>query len=132
MCLGVDASGWGSGAGTHLSTFVHLMRGEFDDNLHWPFRGDITLQLISCRVDEEHVKATIHFDDSVHDVVSRVTEGERALGGWGRSKFISHSALDCDKNTGFLDKDKLEFRVMFVKVHSTESFSSLQSSAVIM
>ena len=39
MCLGVDANGDGDGAGTHVSVFVTIMRGEHDDKLTWPFRG---------------------------------------------------------------------------------------------
>ena len=29
MCLRVDATGYGDGEGTHMSAFVHLMRGVF-------------------------------------------------------------------------------------------------------
>ena len=49
----------------------------------------------------------------------RVTEGERALRGQGKFQFISHSALGYGRNTDFLDKDALEFRVTSVKVHSS-------------
>ena len=37
MCLSIDANGIGCGEGTHLSVFMYLMRGEFDDQLKWPF-----------------------------------------------------------------------------------------------
>ena len=43
MCLSIDANGIGCGEGTHLSVFVYLMRGEFDDQLKWPFRGSVTV-----------------------------------------------------------------------------------------
>ena len=33
--------------GTHVSVFTCLMRGEFDSHLKWPFRGDITIQLLN-------------------------------------------------------------------------------------
>ena len=120
MCLGVDANGWLDGTGTHVSAFNCLMRGEFDDDLLWPFRGEITLQLINCRVDEGHVEHTTPFDDSVPDSdACRVMEGERAHGGQGTSKFIPHSALQCNEswNTEYLCRsDSLEFRVTRVKV----------------
>ena len=45
MCLKVLANGEGKGKGTHVSVFIHLMRGEFDDDLKWPFNGKITIQL---------------------------------------------------------------------------------------
>ena len=32
------------GAGTHLSVFVCLQHGEFDDQLEWPFNGEIVVE----------------------------------------------------------------------------------------
>ena len=45
MCLRVYANGVGTGKGTHVSVFVCLMRGEFDDLLKWLFHGEVTIQL---------------------------------------------------------------------------------------
>ena len=119
MCLSVNANYAGS-AGTHVSVAVYLMRGEYDDNLVWPFRGDVTLHLVNRKVDEGHVEGTIHFDDSTPDLhAGRVTERERSRGGWRLAHFISHSALGYGRNTDFLDKDTLEFQVTSVKVCSS-------------
>lgn len=30
----------------NLSLFIHIMRGDYDDTLNWPFSGHITLSLI--------------------------------------------------------------------------------------
>ena len=77
MSLRVDANGWESGAGTHVSVGVHLMQGEYDDNLVWPFKGAITLQLVNHRADEGHVERTVPFDDSTpYDIAGRVTNRE--------------------------------------------------------
>ena len=32
---------WYRGSGTHLSVYAQLMRGEYDNELEWPFEGDI-------------------------------------------------------------------------------------------
>ena len=45
MCLNVYANGHGKGKGTHVSVFVCLMMGEFDDDLKWPFSGTFAIQL---------------------------------------------------------------------------------------
>ena len=120
MCLTVDANGAGSGTDTHVTVAVSLMRGEYDDNLVWPFRGDVTFHLVNRKVDEGHVELTGHFKDGVPDgAVGRVMEGERAPRGRGLGQFISHSALGYGRNTDFLDKDALEFRVTSVKVYSS-------------
>ena len=120
MCLRVDANGWLDGTGTHVSAANYLMRGEYDDDLLWPFRGEITFQLINHRADKGHVEFTSHFDDSAPDSATcRVMEGELARGGKGMSLFIPHSALQCNKswNTEYLCRsDSLEFRVTRVKV----------------
>ena len=120
MCLSVDANGAGSGADTHVTVSVYLMRGEYDDNLVWPFRGDITLHLVNRKVDEGHVEWTANFKEGdPDDIAGRVTEGEEAPRGWAWDQFISHSALGYGRNTEFFDKDALEFRVTSVKVHSS-------------
>ena len=120
MCFGMYANGTGSDTGTHVTVGVYLMRGEYDDNLVWPFRGDVTCHLVNRKADKGNVGGTIPFSDSTSDdVAGRVTEGERALRGQGRFQFISHSALGYGRNTEFLDKDALEFRVTSVKVHSS-------------
>ena len=70
--LRVNANGHGDGEGSHISVFVHLMRGEFDDHLKWPFRGDITIQLLNQLEDkkQQHHTETIHFNDKTPDSVA--------------------------------------------------------------
>ena len=43
--LTVYANGYGKGKDTHVSVFAHLMRGEFDDNLKWPFQYHVTVAI---------------------------------------------------------------------------------------
>ena len=47
LCLRAYLNGDGSGKGTHISLFIVLMKGEFDDLLSWPFRHRVTLTLIN-------------------------------------------------------------------------------------
>ena len=49
LCLGVYANGFAAEKGKHVSVFVYLMRGEFDDDLKWPFFGTITMHLENTR-----------------------------------------------------------------------------------
>ena len=44
-----------------MSVFVHLMRGEYDSMLKWPFRGDITIQLVNHNNDQDHNEKTVTF-----------------------------------------------------------------------
>jgi len=119
MCLRVHANGQDRGEGTDVSVLVHLMRGEHDDHLKWPFQGDITVQLLNQRREEEHMERTICFDDNAGSKYkSRVTGRFRAVNGWGYSKFIAHSALGYNsaKNIEYLRNNCLKFRVTKIKV----------------
>jgi TNF receptor-associated factor 4 len=90
MCLNVCPNGSGSGKGTHLSVYVHLMRGEFDDQLKWPYRGEVTVKLVNQEEDKDHVVKTVHFTTSLSDnSCNRVIAGDRASGGPGYSRFLS-------------------------------------------
>ena len=70
MCLNIDANGWAEGKCTHVSVCVALMQGKFDYSLKWPFRGDITIQLLN-QEDKGHYKITICFTDKT--TAGRVT-----------------------------------------------------------
>ena len=112
LVLNVDADGYGSGEGTHVSVFLHLMRGEFDNKLEWPFQGNINIQLLNQMENKMHCEGTIHFADNRGE---RVTDTEMAAIGWGLSlEFISHRQLSYDpyKNSYFLKNDTLLFRVV--------------------
>ena len=119
MCLRVRAKGQDQGMGTHVSTYVHLMRGEHDDHLKWPFRGDITVSVLNQREEEDHVVMTTHMDDRTSDACSgRVIGRERNVVGKGIGTFIAHSALGYNsaKSTEYLRNDCLQFRVTNVKL----------------
>ena len=102
MCLKVVANGCNIGKGTHVSVYVCLMRGEFDNYLKWPFRGEVTVQLLNQIEDKGHHEKTLDFANGTPDsCADRVTASERAAS-WGRPQFISHRALNYNKNCQYL------------------------------
>ena len=109
LCLQVDANG----DGANVSVFICLMQGEFDDRLKWPFRGDITIQLLNQEGKEGHRTRIISFTDRTPDNIAgkQLAAGERNFG-WGRFRFISHNEL----SPKYLKKDCLQFRVSEVKL----------------
>ena len=111
MCLEVYPNGWDAGKGTHVSVYIHLKRGEWDNYLQWPFRGDVTIRLLNQTEDEGHHELTRDFTDTVSDdITGRMTTRRRAQGlGW--PQFISHEALSCDPNKQYLHYDSLQFRI---------------------
>ena len=110
----VDANGVAKGKDTHVSVCVFLMRSENDVQLKWPFKGDITIQLMNWSEDKGHVEYIFPFDNNTPLTSSqRVTEGERGPKGWGFQTFISHADLHYNptRRTSFLHNDILCFKV---------------------
>ena len=99
LCIRVVANGNGEGKDTRikLSIIVNLMRGDYDNNLQWPFGGDIIVELVNWKEDNHHYRGdTIHLNkhNDPHDsCTSRVTDGEYASKALGNRSFISHSSL---------------------------------------
>ena len=93
MCLRVDANGIGSGRGTHLTVFVCLMRGEFDDRLKWPFQGNISIKLVNQREDRYHVIQTVGSRNASSERCKRVLTDEHINNGLGFLNFLPHAEL---------------------------------------
>ena len=112
LCVGVAASGWGDGEGTHVTIGAYLMKGDDDNFLTWPFTGTVTLELLNQLEDKNHHKKTATFPAD-HEASKRVVDGERATRGWGWPQFISHTDLDFKPliNRQYLKDNTLVFRV---------------------
>ena len=54
MCLGVFPGGNGDGKGNSISVFIHMMKGECDSELKWPFRGSVVVELLNQMADHTH------------------------------------------------------------------------------
>ena len=66
-----------------MGVTVHLVRGEFDDHLKWPFRGSLTFMLLDQEGDG-HIVKVVPFNDTVPDkVAERAVTGERNISGQG-------------------------------------------------
>ena len=113
MCIRINANGFGDGAGTHVSVFAYLMKGKNDNNLPWPFTGEVTITLLNQLEDENHHTHTLSFSPGMDTESNRrVVEGERSLG-FGYSAYIAYDQLDFDatKNRQYLKDDSLYFKI---------------------
>ena len=122
MCISMDANGVGEGKGTHVSVGAHLMKGENDDLLTWPFTGMITVELLNQLEDKNHYSMTMTFPPN-EEAGRQVVYEERPSKGWGMQKYIPHSALgyNAAKNCRYLRNDCLYLRI------SVEVKSSLKT-----
>ena len=119
LYLRVDAGGYDSYKGTHVSVSVGLMKGEYDENLKWPFNSEITIQLLNWRDDKGHVEKIIGHYNAPIESRTRVIDGERAHA-LGKLGFISSADLgyNVNENTQYLHNNTLCFRVSKVTVHT--------------
>ena len=104
MCIRIDANGYGDGKGTHVSVFTKLLEDRYDNQLHWPFLGTVTYELLNQLGDNSHHKRDIMYDASDDMRVDSII---------GYFKFLPHSSLGHNPatNTQYLLDDTLYFRV---------------------
>ncbi len=63
MCLKVNANGGGMArTPTYLVMYVCMMRRKFDNALKWPFRDNVSIQLLNQRANDGHHTRNVHFD----------------------------------------------------------------------
>ena len=106
LCLSVFAGGNGDGLNTHVSLYLYLMKGEYDEQLNWPFQGKFTIHLLSQNAeDKKDHMSTATFDDGAF--CSRVVDGERAEIGRGDHMFLPHSEM----KPKYLQNDCIKFCV---------------------
>ena len=114
MCLRVDAAGNGDGEGTHVSVYLHLMKGPHDDKLeqsdHWPLRGTFTIELLNQLNDNDHYTRSMLLSGYLcSECINRVVEGDMVTG-VGFDQFISHDIIPDYVNHL---NDALHFRITY-------------------
>ena len=104
MCINVNANGRGNGKSTHLSVFTKLLEGCYDNQLHWPFLGTVTVELLNQLGDNNHHRVVNTFIASINT---------RVGSDYGHPKILPHSCLGHNPatNTQYLLDDTLYFRV---------------------
>ena len=110
MCLGVCANGWDDGRNSHVSVYLFMMQGEYDNFLKWPFQGKIVIQMLNQIGSGNH--CTENLVIAQDDKLGRVTKGERSESGWGFPTFIQHRKL----LPGYLKNNSVRFCIKEVKL----------------
>ena len=113
----VDANGYDSGKGRYISLFIHIMKGENDHQLQWPFEHEVMYGVLNWKRDENHIIKLVPFKAAAATAKQRVTLQERAEVGWGYPQFLPHSLLPdgAIKNVQYLHHDCLCLQVLKVE-----------------
>ena len=106
--LEVLANGIGEGTHTHVSIKLWPLKGEFDDQLQWPAKFAITLQLLNQHKPRDHITMRKEFE-----------YGKGFLGTIVyvfSDTFVSHAHLawNARKQTRYLKDNRLHFRIIRV------------------
>ena len=102
-----------------------MMPGEYDDNLKWPFHGEVTVQLLNqIRNVDHYEKQLLQEDDyscdNFKECFTQVQGGKQHGPGLGYSEFISYEMLTYSggKDCQYLMNDCLKFQIEKVVVLS--------------
>lgn len=117
-------NGFSTQKGTYVSVFIAVIRGEYDDQLKWPFTGEVTVRLLNLNKenalaqDSGHWDRTISFDNETPFSCCCKPVGCSGLTSWGYSDFIAHPDLSYNayKNTVYLVHDIVRFVVTKVEL----------------
>ena len=88
--VSIYPDGFEDAEGTHLSMFLNLMKGPYDDELTFPLMGKFEVKLLNQISDCEHYSVTVTYDDSTADIAGRVPDNDGVACGWGETEFISN------------------------------------------
>lgn len=116
VCVRVDLHGMNNNMAVHCC----IMKGEHDEALRWPFRGDIHIQIQNQLGDHHHYLKVIKYDDTTGGNKSgRVLTGDMNYCN-GLNQFISHQGLGLDQanNCQYLKGDAVDFEVVKVDIRS--------------
>ena len=105
LALSVYCNGDRERARSHISAYVYLKSGEYDNELTWPFRRSVTIRLVDQKEGMNHHNHTLDFGNAPERCTKRRVVGDYA--GWGTPRFISHSKL----SPNYLVNDSLCFSV---------------------
>ena len=113
MRLQVYANGYGNGAGTHVSVYVQILQGEYDDTLTWPYTGAVTFEIINWKYDRDHVKWTFNFSHkgAIADGNGSKPTGKKRNKSWGYGQALLYTS-----NSQYVNNDILCIRVSSITV----------------
>lgn len=93
--LEVNPNGCKAGKGTHLSVFLHVMRGEYDAILTWPFDWKIKFILLDQKPNQKKsIKMNFPRKSSDYNNFKRPTSDQNT--GRGLATFVSHETLSTE------------------------------------
>ena len=115
MYLNVYPAGNGTGKGTHVSMFGNLMKGDYDDELNWPFTADVVVDILNWKGDHNHHRVALQFNDTRYGARVYDADDLATVGGQGVSMAIKINTLLVNDSSS--EKKYLSEDCMCIKIH---------------
>ena len=110
--LRVDANGW-CGNGDSIAVVVSIVKGDYDDQLQWPFEGVISVQVLNHISNSAHsIVKEFEFSGGGYECQQVTDETQPEYGCWC-NKFIMYKSLYYNpvRQSQYLNNDCLLFLV---------------------
>lgn len=130
LVMTVQPNGEHTYKGRYVALFLHMARGDHDDQLVFPFRGTIYVQLLNRLEDRNHAEFAVKFDEESDPKGRRGARFTRlsidylvdrhSSDGWGTACLIRHDLLPRNeyRNTEYLRDDELKIRINKIEIYS--------------
>ena len=116
--LRVDANGW-CGNGDSIAVVMSIVKGDYDDQLQWPFEGVISVQVLNHISNSAHsIVKEFEFSGGGYECQQVTDETQPEYGCWC-DHFITHNSLPYNSvtNSQYLKNDCLFFLVSYRPLH---------------
>ena len=107
MRVDIFVNGFNQGRGSHLSLYIFLLRGEYDDALQWPFKGRVVVEMYNSKMSKWIEYKYLDFDSAP---IKRPDECETNTAS-GCEEFMSHDLL---RKEYLVPNDVVRFRIIRV------------------
>ena len=121
MCLKVCPVA-GPGKGTHVSLFAYLMKGDYDDEINWPFTADVVVDILNWKREHTHHRVVFKInEDSPDSARARVYDDNKvAPKGCSSQKFEISTLMSYSSDTKYLFEDCMCIKIHDVAIYNTE------------
>jgi len=113
LCAKAFLGGEGDARGTHLSLYVIVMRGPWDEILPWPFRHKFTISLLDQRNVLRKSNLTEHFSPNTTSSFDKPATIMNV--GAGVTKFVPHAVIE--QNDTYLCNDTIYLKIAVSQDH---------------
>lgn len=102
-----------AGLGKHIALFVHMMKGDYDDILKWPFTGKVNLSILDQSSENRKENISQTFEAHSNLASFKKPTGLRSHKGYG---YVEFAPLDEIREPKYVRDDKMFVRIQILSL----------------